>query len=56
MLSSLPQSIYQIVDSVNRRENPKFIFFSVFLFVSLVLQPASVAYAVDLSTRRTGYD
>ena len=41
------QSINQIVDSVNRRENPKLIFFSVFLFVSLVLQSASVAYAVD---------
>ena len=50
----LPRSIYQIVDSVNRRENPKFIFFSVFLFVSLVLQSASVAYAVDCEPGKRG--
>ena len=54
MLSSPPPSIYQKVDSVNRRENPKFIFFSVFLFVSLVLQPASVAYAVDCQPGERG--
>ena len=49
-----PRSINQIVDSVNRRENPKFIFCSVFLFVSLVLQPASVAYAVDCQPGERG--
>ena len=48
------QSINQIVDSVNRRENPKFIFFSIFLFVSLVLQSASVAYAVDCEDGQRG--
>ena len=50
----LPRSIYQIVDSVNRRENSKFIFFSVFLFVSLILQYAPVAYAGDCEGGQRG--
>ena len=50
----LPRSMYQIVDSGNRRENPKLIFFSVFLFGSLVLQSASVAYAVDCQPGERG--
>ena len=48
------QSINQVVDSVIRRKNPKFIFFSVFLFVGLVLQCASVAYAVDCENGERG--
>ena len=48
------QSINQVVDSVKRRKNPKFIFFSVFLFVGLVLQCASVAYAVDCEDGERG--
>ena len=51
---ALPRSIYQIVDSVNRRENSKFKFFSVFLFVSLVLQFASVTYAYDCEIEERG--
>ena len=48
------QSINQIVNSVNRRENSKFIFFSVFLFVSLILQYAPVAYAGDCEGGQRG--
>jgi hypothetical protein len=55
MLSIIfPRSIYQIVDPVNHRENPKFIFFSVFQFVSLIIQSASIAYAVDCQPGERG--